>query len=81
MAPKLVIIDVEGFDGKVLGWILEMGMRPDVIVVEHKHLRFAERRKIVDSLMREQYLLFATPGDLLATRMPMERGLARGRAR
>lgn len=66
LSPDLILIDTEGYDAVILENLLDEGIRPSILVFEHKHLRWHIYRRLVLRLKSEGYCLVRDGGNTVA---------------
>ena len=67
--PDVLMVDTEGFDGKIVRMALEAGWLPAVIQYEHKHLTQNDRKDLSTILVRCGYRLWADQADVWGRRV------------
>jgi len=64
-AITLLNIDTEGYDWKILSQLNLNYLKPDIILIEHKHLDKVEKESLINFL-KTDYLIFRLGGDMIA---------------
>jgi FkbM family methyltransferase len=68
MPVSIVCIDTEGYDFEVIKSVLDVGLRPDLISYEHKHLSLDDQGECRTLLSGLGYCFFSDEHDTVASR-------------
>lgn len=66
--PDIFLVDTEGYDGEVVEMALDLGWRPRLLQLEHKHLSRTDRRRLTRRLSGEGYRLWTDHADIWGLR-------------
>lgn len=66
--PDIIAIDTEGFDGVIVASLLKEGIRPRVIIFEHKHLSWWNYRNCAGELRKLGYNVFKDGGNSIGVK-------------
>lgn len=64
--PQVIAIDTEGYDGVVVQSLLNEGIRPQILIFEHKHLRWWNYRACTRKLKQVGYKVYRDGGNSIA---------------
>lgn len=64
--PQIIAIDTEGYDGVVVRSLLNEGIRPQILIFEHKHLSWWNYRACTRKLKQLGYDVYKDGGNSIA---------------
>jgi len=66
--PQIIAIDTEGYDGVVVSSLLREGIRPQILIFEHKHLSWWTYKTCTRKLKELGYSVYKDGGNSIAVR-------------
>jgi len=66
--PQVIAIDTEGYDGVVVRSLLAEGIRPQILIFEHKHLSWWNYKTCASKLKELGYSVYKDGGNSIAVR-------------